>query len=119
MWGDFSSDFASSHQGCYTRVLAADTLWLVSEHNNLAKSMEYFLSTANSARVLLIAGFHTGRAKISAFFEEAVPKNNLEVEHIFEMDANGRRRTWDADAAEEPVGERKKWLVIARLKRKE
>ena len=118
MWGSFDTPFAASHQGYYTRVLAADTLWLVAEHNNLVRSMLHFLSPEPSARVLVIAGFHTGRAKIAAFFEEAVPENGLEVEDIFDMDADGQRRTWNPQAPEEPIGERKKWLVLARLKRK-
>lgn len=79
--------------------------------------MEYFLSDEPSARILLTAGFHTGRAKIAEFFQEAVPENQLKVEEIFEMDADGRRRPWQPQAPEEAVGERKKWLVVAKLKR--
>jgi hypothetical protein len=79
--------------------------------------MQYFLAPAPSARILVIAGFHTGRAKLAAFFENAVPNSALEVEEIFELDADGRRRVWQAHAAEEAVGERKKWLVVAKLKR--
>lgn len=116
-WGDKTSDFAKTHQGAFDRVLAADTLWLASEHDNLAQSMSHFLSTYESARILLVAGFHTGRGKIAAFFEEAVPKHDLVAEEIFEMDADGRRREWQPDAVDEPVGERKKWVVLARLMR--
>jgi nicotinamide N-methyltransferase len=79
--------------------------------------MQYFLAPAPSARILVIAGFHTGRAKLAAFFENAVPDSGLEVEEIFELDADGRRRVWQSHAVEEAVGERKKWLVVARLKR--
>jgi hypothetical protein len=115
-WGSLS--FAASQKGEYNRVLAADTLWLPSEHNNLACSMNHFLSAEPSARIFVIAGFHTGRAKMAAFFEEAVPENGLEIEEIFEMDADGRRRLWEPQAPEEHIGERKKWLVVARLKKK-
>jgi hypothetical protein len=101
-WGDTTSDFAKTYRGAFDRVLAADTLWLASEHDNLAQSMSHFLSTDEAARILLIAGFHTGRGKIAAFFEEAVPNHDLEAEEIFEMDADGRRREWEPAAAEEP-----------------
>jgi hypothetical protein len=118
LWGSLDDVFATTHRAHYTRVLAADTLWLAGEHDNLVQSMIHFLSPDPSARVLVIAGFHTGRAKIATFFEEAVPPSGLEVEEIFDMDADGQRRTWDARAPEQPVGERKKWLVLAILKRK-
>lgn len=90
------------------------------EHENLAKSMLHFLSNACSARVLCIAGFHTGRVKVAPFFEEVVPAQGLEVEDIFEMNANGQRRPWasERDGGREDIGERKKWLVVARLKRR-
>jgi len=42
--------------------------------------MAYFLSQDPTARVLLIAGFRTGRAKIAAFFDDAVPKYGLKIE---------------------------------------
>jgi nicotinamide N-methyltransferase len=118
-WGDFATSFAAAHQGHYTRVLAADTLWLICEQDSLARSMTYFLSKDPSARILVIAGFHTGRAKMAAFFEKAVPENGLEMENIFEIDATGRQRIWHPQAPEEAIGERKKWLVVARLKRKQ
>lgn len=89
------------------------------EHENLARSMLHFLSDSDQARVLCIAGFHTGRAKVAPFFEETVPEVGLEVEEIFEMNADGKRREWktERDGGREDIGERKKWLVIARLRR--
>ena len=88
------------------------------QHTNLAQSMLHFLSPAPEARVLVIAGFHTGRARMAPFFEETVKEEGLEIEEIFEMDANGKRREWKPDAPEELIGERKKWLVVARIKRR-
>lgn len=89
------------------------------EHENLAKSMLYFLSDSPDARVYVIAGFHTGRAKVALFFEETVPGVGLEIEEIYEMDAEGKRRAWAAerDSGREDVGERKRWCVLARLRR--
>ena len=89
------------------------------QHENLAFSMLHFLSKALDARVYCIAGFHTGRARLAPFFEEVVPKCGLEIEDIFEMDAYGKRRDWSKErAVVEDIGERNKWLVIARLRRR-
>jgi nicotinamide N-methyltransferase len=85
------------------------------EHEALARSMLYFLSDSPDARVFCIAGFHTGRAKMAPFFEKTVPQEGLEVEEIYEMDAEGVRRAWAP--VREDLGERKKWLVVARLRR--
>jgi nicotinamide N-methyltransferase len=117
-WGDLSTPFAISKRGHYTQILAADTLWMSMQHTNLAQSMLHFLSPTPEARIFVIAGFHTGRARMAPFFEETVEEEGLEVEEIFEMDANGRRREWKPDAPEELIGERKKWLAVARIKRR-
>ncbi|KAF1948968.1 hypothetical protein CC80DRAFT_282480 [Byssothecium circinans] len=119
-WGDFSNPFASTNAHRYTRVLAADCLWMPYEHHNLALSMVHFLSPSPEARVYVIAGFHTGRAKMAPFIEEVVPEVGLAVEDVFEMDAEGRRREWvkERDGGREDIGGRKKWLMVARLKRK-
>jgi hypothetical protein len=89
------------------------------EHESLAKSMLHFLADSPEARVLCIAGFHTGRAKLAPFFEEVVPQQGLAVDEIYEMNADGERRAWakERDGGREDIGERKKWLVVARLKR--
>ena len=89
------------------------------EHESLAQSMLHFLSKEPSARIYCIAGFHTGRAKVAPFFEEVVPEQGLEVEDIYEMDVDGQRRPWDKerDGGLENMGERKKWLVVARMRR--
>lgn len=93
---------------------------MLGEHENLARSMVHFLSDSPDARVFVIAGFHTGRAKVAPFFEEVVPEVGLEVEEIYEMDAEGKRRAWakERDGGREDVGERKKWCVLARLRRR-
>jgi hypothetical protein len=77
--------------------------------------MLHFLSDEPSARIYCIAGFHTGRAKVALFFEEVVPEQGLEIEEIYEMDVTGQRRPWDKDR--DDMGERKRWLVLARIRR--
>ncbi|KAF2834526.1 hypothetical protein M501DRAFT_944105 [Patellaria atrata CBS 101060] len=119
-WGDCSTPFATSHAGYFTRILAADCLWMPQEHTNLARSMLHFLSSEKHARILIVSGFHTGRIKLAPFFEETVGKVGLEIEELWEMDANGQRRPWQRGEKEtEDIGERKKWLVLARLCRKQ
>lgn len=118
-WGELSTPFATANAKQYTRVLAADCYWMAQEHENLARSMLHFLSRSPDATVFCIGGFHTGRAKIAAFFEEVIPGSGLEIEEIYEMDANGERREWlkERDGGRENIGERKKWLTLARLRR--
>ncbi|CAO2653146.1 Nn.00g025570.m01.CDS01 [Neocucurbitaria sp. VM-36] len=119
VWGSTTSSFETEHAHRYTRILAADCLWMPWEHEKLAKSMLHFLADLPNARILCIAGFHTGRAKVAPFFEQVVPQQGLEVEEIYEMDADGRRRSWskERDGGTEDIGERKKWLVLARIRR--
>ncbi|QIW95584.1 hypothetical protein AMS68_001102 [Peltaster fructicola] len=117
-WGVLDDRFALSHQGSFSRILAADCFWMPSQHENLVHSMLHFLSASDdSARIFAIAGFHTGRARLAAFFTEA-QSQGLEIDEIYEEDAEGRRRTWqeERDGGREDHTERKKWLVISRLR---
>lgn len=93
---------------------------MLGEHETLANSMLHFLADAPDARVFCIAGFHTGRAKLAPFFEDVIPQQGLEVEELFEMDADGVRRPWakERDGGREDIGERKKWLVVSRIRRR-
>lgn len=118
-WGVLNNKFASSHQGYFSRILAADCFWMPDQHENLVKSMLHFLSSDETARIFAIAGFHTGRAKLAAFFIEA-QLQGLDVEEIYEEDAEGVRRTWqeERDGGTEDHTERNKWLVISRLRRR-
>jgi hypothetical protein len=79
--------------------------------------MAYFLSEDAGARVLVIAGFHTGRSKVASFFD-GIGRVGLEIDTIWETDSNGgERRAWDPNRVQGP-GEDKRWLVVAALKRK-
>lgn len=117
-WGVLDAELAIEHKHAFTRVLAADCFWMPYQHANLVKSMLHFLSLSQLARVFIVAGFHTGRAKLAAFFEEAA-LYELTIEEIYEEDAGGRKRPWDPKrgGGTEDHTERKKWLVIARLMR--
>ncbi|KAL1297070.1 hypothetical protein AAFC00_004657 [Neodothiora populina] len=121
-WGqlDDDNDFARENKGQYSRIIAADCFWMPGQHRNLARSMLHFLSASkgDDATALVIGGFHTGRAKLAAFFHVA-EEEGLGVVEIYEEDANGVRREWakEKDGGRENVTERKRWLTIARLKR--
>lgn len=81
--------------------------------------MLHFLSFNATARVWVVAGFHTGRAAVASFFEVA-GEEGLEIDEIWERDNNGGEREWvkERDSKVEDVTERKKWLVVAILRRK-
>jgi hypothetical protein len=68
----------------------------------------------------VVAGFHTGRAKMRGFYEEsALMEAGLEIEKIWERNADGAEREWVVDRGIEDVTERKRWLVIGILRRRE
>jgi len=86
------------------------------EHASLISSLDHFLSEDPKARVWIVAGFHTGRSKVAAFFDE-IESSRLEVETIWEVDVDMKTRPW-ALSRDENVTERKRWLVLAILKRR-
>ncbi|KAI9796792.1 MAG: hypothetical protein M1835_003148 [Candelina submexicana] len=116
-WGTLAGTFSTTHKGVFTRILAADCLWMPWQHRKLVLSMLHFLSMDENARVYVVAGFHTGRAKVAAFFD-VVLDEGLEVELVQERDAEGGEREWMREMEGEGITERKRWLVVAALRRK-
>jgi hypothetical protein len=93
------------------------TQWTALQHGNLLKSIRWFLK--EDGRAWVIAGFHTGREKMKGFYEDgALSEAGLEIERIWEKNAEGFGREWVTDRGIEDVTERKRWLVIGILKRK-
>ena len=117
-WGDLTSSFAVKNANRFTRILAADCFWMAGQHVNLVRSMLHFLTLDSGGHIFAIAGFHTGRARLAQFFDVAI-EQGLEVEEIYEESNEGTKRQWMAerDGGTENHTERKKWLVIARLRR--
>ena len=117
-WGDLDSALAIEFTHHFDRIIAADCLWMPSQHLNLVLSMLQFLTMDPEGRVFIVAGFHTGRAKLASFFDVA-QEEGLEVEEIYEEDSEGVTREWRStrDDGSKDFTERKRWLVIARLKR--
>jgi predicted nicotinamide N-methyase len=122
-WGILTDSFSQSHKGTFTRIIAADCYWMRSQHENLARTMQWFL--APGGRVWCVSGFHTGRAIVADFFETAL-ENGFEIERIFERDLVSKdekggeiRREWVSLREGEGPGNRQRWCVIAVLKRRE
>ncbi|KAF2486561.1 hypothetical protein BDY17DRAFT_245438 [Neohortaea acidophila] len=118
-WGELTSTFAQDNQHAFTRILAADCLWMSHQHLNLVHSILHFMTLDPAGRALVVAGFHTGRETLAAFFDICA-EQGLSMEEIYEEDVHGVKKEWvreRTDGATENVTERKQWLVIARLKR--
>ena len=117
-WGVLDDPFSKEGKEAFGRILVADCLWMPWQHENLLKSIRWFLKP--EGRAWVVAGFHTGRAKMKGFYEEeALREAGLEVEKIWERNAEGEEREWVTDRGIEDVTERKRWLVIGILKRRE
>lgn len=115
-WGKFSDEFCSTQKETFDKVLVADCLWMPWQHSNLLKSIGWFL--AKEGKAWVVAGFHTGREKMRGFYEERLlMENELEIERIYEKNADGTERAWVEDRGIEDVTERKRWLVVAVLRR--
>ena len=120
---------ASEQEHRYSRVVASDTLWLSGQHENLVKSIDRFLALHSTVGYTepvawIIAGFHTGRAKVAGFFEDVETFESgdgqgrrLAVDKRWEVDINGIVRPWNPER-KEGIAERGRWCVVAVLKRK-
>ncbi|RFU76951.1 nicotinamide n-methyltransferase [Trichoderma arundinaceum] len=125
-WGVFDSDsaaaaassFPASHAHLSDRLFVADCLWMPWQHANLRRSINHFLKRTASARAWVVAGFHTGRAKMAGFYDAQAlrEEGGVEIERMWERDCDGIEREWDAER-EDDITERKRWLVVAVLKR--
>lgn len=122
-WGVLSDPFSTANKGSFSRIVAADCFWMPEQHENLTKTMQWFLSPGG--KVLVVAGFHTGRNIVAQFFE-AVVRGGFVVERIFERDTVERledggeiRREWMPVRDGESVNNRMRWCVVAVLKRAE
>lgn len=117
-WGNLEDEFCAEHKGTFDIIIVADCLWMPWQHENLMKSINHFMKPEGKAWV--VAGFHTGRAKMANFFVEGtLVKHNLEVDSITERDPDGIERQFVFDRGIEDVTVRKRWLVVSVLKHKE
>ncbi|KAK0113048.1 hypothetical protein ONS95_014754 [Cadophora gregata] len=117
-WGELDDTFSIENKASFGRILVADCLWMPWQHMNLLKSISWFLKDADG-RAWVVAGFHTGREKMKGFYEEeALNDAGLEIDKIWERNAQGSERVWVEDRGFEDATERKRWLVVGILKKK-
>ncbi|KAJ5132293.1 hypothetical protein N7448_006451 [Penicillium atrosanguineum] len=121
-WGVLDSNFALQNKGAFTRIIAADCYWMPEQHENLVRTIQWFM--APGGKLWVVAGMHTGRGIVARFFEIAA-QNGLEVERIFERDLVNRKddgehinREWRPVREDEGPENWRRWGVIAVLKRK-
>ncbi|RAH78786.1 hypothetical protein BO86DRAFT_367996 [Aspergillus japonicus CBS 114.51] len=121
-WGTLAPDsWAVANQGRFTRIIAADCLWMELQHKNLAQTMKWFL--APEGRVWIVAGLHTGRPVVVRFLKTVV-EMGLEVDTIYERDQTTSctggddeiRRDWVEVREEEGPENRARWCIVVRLK---
>lgn len=134
-WGTLDTPFAKANKGSFTRIIAADCLWMRSQHENLVRTMLWFLADTSTTpeggnefgkdtpRVWVVAGFHTGRDPVARFFDTASDMG-LRTERIYERDLNSVtedgeevRREWTPVRAGEGPENRRRWSVVAVLVR--
>lgn len=118
-WGELDTPLALENRHAFDRVFVADCLWMPWQHENLRKSIGWFLKDGPEARAWVVAGFHTGRDSMCGFFDaDALASDGgLEVERIWERDCDGVDREWVLDRGSEDITTRKRWLVVAVLRR--
>ncbi|KAL1837325.1 hypothetical protein VTJ49DRAFT_3984 [Mycothermus thermophilus] len=117
---DEDTKFTLANRHAFDRVISCDCLWMPWQHENLRRSIAWFLrdDDEGKARAWVVAGFHTGREKMAPFFDAAeLAKVGLEVEYLWERDCDGKDREWVWDRGVEDVSVRKRWLAVGVLKR--
>jgi EEF1A N-terminal glycine/lysine methyltransferase len=120
-WGLITDPFSKAKQNRYTRVIAADCLWMSSQHRNLVQSIAHFLCKESpNACALVVAGFHTGNNIVADFFKQFQTlkgrdniAEELSVAEIYESDMNSERRPWQESRANENREDAKRCCVIA------
>lgn len=125
-WGEVADDFAREKRNHYSRIIAADCLWMPSQHCNLISSLSHFLSRSPGACALVVAGFHTGRNIVADFFTHFSLANKedgmtigLTLAEIYESDMQGVRRAWQEIRPDESKEEANRWCVVAKIVRLE
>ena len=107
-------------------VLAADTLWDPAQHAALLRTICAVLARTPAARAHLVAGLHTGRYTLDAFFRAARAAGLVAVEATEHEVVGGEkvagRREWDVGrplaigGEDEDERERRRWIVWSVLK---
>jgi nicotinamide N-methyltransferase len=102
--------------GKFNLIIAADTLWLSEQHQAFLWSFKTHLIRSEEARVLLIAGLHTGRYTIAKFLK-LIAAEGFDAECVAETAlSGGEERNWAVERHEEQDSDRRRWVVKIILK---
>jgi len=113
------------HGGRYDVVLAADVLWVSSQHENLLDSICALLARQPGARCLVVAGYHTGRPATERFFLAArtrglVPDAATHLGGMYERSIFGEERACALSAAPDTdlgdISARAQWVRVGCLR---
>jgi len=115
-WGTDNTALSCESPNGYDLILAGDMLWMSEQHRNLALSMSQLLRKDKHARILVVAGFHTGRVKMRTFFPIAASFALVPAVPILEINADGSSRPWEYERGAEDFSERNRWMVLCWLK---
>ncbi|GAA6032471.1 hypothetical protein JCM8097_004777 [Rhodosporidiobolus ruineniae] len=99
-WGEEDSLRAlisSNSSRPFSRILLADTLWYSSAHTLLLSSLGRLLARTPSARIHIVAGFHSGRATVRSFLRKARKVGLVRKGEWTEVSTKGERRQWGWD----------------------
>ncbi|KAL2919299.1 hypothetical protein HK105_200942 [Polyrhizophydium stewartii] len=125
VWGDDPAPLLHhAGPGGFDVVLLADTFWMAHQHDNLLADVTALL--APQGVVLAVAGLHTGRRTMEAFFDKAAREHALVVERLAIVEVpvgsgSGDELVWNTvpDDAEIPdtIEERMRYLFAYRITR--
>jgi nicotinamide N-methyltransferase len=111
LWPQTSSPEQEGVDEGFDIVLAADTLWNPDLHGIFVETLSRTLRKTKEARVVLVAGLHTGRWTLRAFLERT-KMEGLEVRKLEERSVQGDlRREWVVERELEDEAERRNWVV--------
>ncbi|EGN96839.1 hypothetical protein SERLA73DRAFT_170214 [Serpula lacrymans var. lacrymans S7.3] len=98
-------------------IIAADTLWNPESHGSFIETLRTCLRKTPDSRIHLVAGLHTGRYTLQAFFN-TVEQGGFVIESAIEKEVSGDlQRSWSVTRAEsEDEKERRRWVIWAVLK---
>lgn len=97
--------------GAFDVIVAADTLWLSEQHENLCRTLAKHLIRRASSVVYLVAGLHTGRHVIAQFLEK-LHAVGLKLRSISEVAlVSSDRRDWVLERPGETNADRSLWVL--------
>lgn len=96
-WGKDMDDLQFYNQG-YEVILAADVIWDSFSHVMLIESLIQLLAKKSTSRVILVAGYHTGRHVVQAFLRRARAKGLVPLnDAILEFERGEYKHTYTSN----------------------